>query len=74
MDGNDGGGARAKVLGDHIHAHKGEPRNQDTAVQRDPVELYEGLVGQKVHAYHADGKQGYYRSRNGSEQYFGFEI
>ena len=58
----------AKVLGDDVHAHEGQPGDQNSAVQRDPLQLQQGLVCQQIHADHADHKESYHRCGNGTEE------
>lgn len=62
------GGLGAEVLGDHIHAHKGKPRDENAAVERDPIELKERFISQQVHADHADNKERDHRCGNGFQQ------
>ena len=42
------------MLGDNVHAHKGEPGYQNTTVKRDPIELNECFIGEQIHTYDAD--------------------
>ena len=67
MNGNDGGCAGTEVLGDDVHAHEGKPGDENAAVQSDPVQLEQGLVGKQIHTDYADGKESHHRSRDGAE-------
>lgn len=72
VDRNEVGGLWAKMLSDNIHAHKGEPRNKNTAVESNPVEFEQGLIGQQIHTNDADGKKRDHRGRYGTQQNFEF--
>ena len=56
------------MLGYNIHAHEGKPRDQNTAVKRDPIELKQGLVGKQIHTDDAYDKQRYDGRGNAPEQ------
>ena len=60
------------MLGNDIHAHKGQPRDQYAAVQRDPIQLQKRFIGKQIHADDADRKQGYHSCGDGAQQNLGF--
>ena len=62
------------MLGDDVHAHEGQPRDENAAVQGDPIQLQEGLVGKQIHADHADCKERYHRGRDGAQEDFDFVV
>ena len=68
------GCARAEVLGDDVHAHEGQPGDEDTAVQGDPGELEKGLVGQKVHADDRHHEEGHHRGGDGAHEDLGIGV
>ena len=59
---------RAEVLRDDIHTHKREPRDENTAVQRDPIELEKRLIGKQIHTDDAHDEKRDDRRGNGSHQ------
>jgi hypothetical protein len=61
------------VLGDDVHTHKREPGDQYSAVERDPIELQESLVGKQVHTHHADNEESNDRRGYRAKQYFYFK-
>ena len=56
------------MLGEDIHAHEGKPRDQNTAVKRDPFVLKKGFVRQQIHADDADDEERDRDRGNGFEQ------
>ena len=56
------------MLCQDIHAHEGEPRDQNTAVKRDPIVLKKRLVRQQIHADDADDEERDRNCGNGFEQ------
>ena len=56
------------MLGDDIHTHKREPRDQNTTVKRDDLRLQKRLVGEQIHADNAYNEKRYHRRRDTSEQ------
>ena len=50
-------GLRSEMLREDIHAHEGEPGDQDTAVKRDPFVLEKRLICQQIHADDADNEE-----------------
>ena len=72
MDGNQSRSSGPEVLGDDVHAQKGQPRNQNAAVQSDPTELEQGFVGKEIHTYYADGKERHHGGRDGDTSEKGF--
>jgi len=62
------GRLRPEVLGNDVHTHERQPRNENTAVEGDPRKLQQRFVGQKIHANDADNEQGHHRSRDRPQQ------
>jgi hypothetical protein len=64
---------RSEVLGDDVHTHKREPGDQNSAVERDPIELEQSLVGKQVHTHHAANEESNDRRGYRAKQYFYFK-
>jgi hypothetical protein len=52
----------------YVHTHKGKPRDKNTAVKRDEIELHKCFVCEQVHADNAHDKERYRRRRDAPQK------
>ena len=52
---------RTEMLGDNVHTHKRQPRDQNTAVKCDPIKLQKRFICKQIHTNNAHDKESHDR-------------